>query len=186
MVLIGHVGDDFWQKFTASPEYHDQEADGLDRYSARILSAITPKEAELIMPNSPPYPPLQQWAKSMGNMHSSPLKLLIHPQFGLWFAFRAVWRFPEHHFPHETPRPQSSPCDACSRKPCLDACPVQAFSEEGFHAQACRDFLHKDKNPCLQHQCLARRACPVGRQYRYHAACGQFFLSRFQRMTKIA
>lgn len=184
IALIGHVGKAFWPLFTVSPEYHDGLPDRLDRYCRRVLSQNKPTSARLIMPNDRPYAPFQHWAKNLGNMHPSPLGMLIHQEYGLWSAFRGAWCFPTNTFTLlTTPEHTAAPCATCSDKPCLSTCPVTAFTEDGFAAETCRDYLCDTPNPCIAHQCQARLACPIGAQYRYSPETGAFFLKNFARLA---
>ncbi len=184
IALIGNIGDDFWQFLTAAPEYSDGLPDRLDRYCRRTLTESAPKNARLIMPSDQPYAPFQSWAQGLGTMHPSPLGMLIHQDYGLWFAFRAAWRFPANTFILNQPQQSTSPCQTCADKPCLNTCPVSAFSATGLAADTCRDYLTAAPNPCIAHQCQARLACPIGEKYRYQPEAGQFFLKSFARIAQ--
>jgi len=60
------------------------------------------------------------------------------------------------------------PCDRCSDKPCLAACPAGAVTRDRFDVPACRTFLGSEgEGTCMDGGCLARNACPVGVDYRY-------------------
>ena len=182
IALIGNIGDEFWPFFAASAEYNDGLADRLDRYCRRVLTEQAPENARLIMPSDAPYAPFQSWAQSLGTMHPSPLGMLIHQDYGLWFAFRAAWRFPAKTFDFDLPSPTASPCQSCIEKPCLNTCPVSAFSAKGLAADTCRDYLAEAPNSCIAHQCQARLACPMGEKYRYQSGAGPFFLKNFARL----
>lgn len=179
IALIGNIGDEFWPFFIAAPEYTDGLPNRLDRYCRRTLTEQAPERARLIMPSDAPYAPFQSWAQSLGTMHPSPLGILIHQNYGLWFAFRAAWRFPADTFDFDLPVPTPSPCQGCIEKPCLNSCPVSAFSTSGLAADTCRNYLTSAPSPCIGHQCQARLACPIGAEHRYQSGAGPFFLKNF-------
>ena len=60
-------------------------------------------------------------------------------------------------------------CDTCVDKPCLSACPVNAFGPNGFDVASCRAYLNTEpgRKGCMTSGCMARDACPVGRAHRY-------------------
>ena len=84
-------------------------------------------------------------------------------------------------------RPPISPPGAtlqprCDGKPCLSACPVQAFSGQSFAVDACRSHLRGPLGAqCVQGGCLARNACPEGADYRYQSAHAAFHMQAFLR-----
>ncbi|MEK9646664.1 MAG: hypothetical protein VW547_14090, partial [Alphaproteobacteria bacterium] len=92
---------------------------------------------------------------------------LIHPEYGLWHVYRAAFLFAaDVALPPRAETP--SPCDGCVRKPCLTACPADAFRPDRFDAPACAGHVESaDGAACRDRGCLARRACPVGRDYLY-------------------
>ena len=73
-------------------------------------------------------------------------------------------------------------CLRCSAKPCLQACPVEAFTPAGYAVDACAAHLHGPSGgDCMQGGCLARRACPVGVPYRYAPEHAAFHMRAFAR-----
>ncbi len=77
------------------------------------------------------------------------------------------------------------PCDTCVERPCLTTCPVEAFSQSGYDVPRC--VAHVDSPAgveCLTGGCLARRACPVGREYAYQAEQAEFHTRAFVKANK--
>ena len=180
VALVGNIGSSFWSEFSQSAEYLDGLADPLDRWSFRLANEIAPKlNATPIFPfQGPPYLPFQQWAKRAEALHQSPIGLMIHPQYGLWHAYRFGLVLTEEI--DLTPAQQDSPCLNCIDQPCLNTCPVKAFSKEGYDVGSCADYLKQTPEAdCFQHGCMARFVCPAGREYRYLDAQSQFHLRAF-------
>jgi hypothetical protein len=180
LVLAGSVGASASALFAR--ERRD-EPEPLDRWSARVLATVAERfDAIVLLPNDgPPYPPFQRWAARAGPVHRSPLGLLIHPDFGLWHAYRGALVFAQcFALPPRDARP--SPCDSCSDRPCLAACPVCAFSTAGYDDAACAAHLESGTgDACFASACLARAACPVGREHRYPSEQARFHMSAFLR-----
>jgi len=180
VALVGNIGSSFWSSFVESNEYADGEADPLDRWSLRVANEVAPSlNAKPVFPfQGPPYLPFQQWAKRAEAMHQSPLGLMIHPQFGLWHAYRFALLF-QHTF-EQTQDNQESPCLSCIDQPCLKTCPVNALSAEGYDVDGCAEYLKQNASAeCFEHGCMARFSCPAGREYRYLDAQSQFHLGAF-------
>lgn len=95
VVLVGSIGGSLWPAFRASPEYGDGLPDALDRWSRRVLTAVAEAlEAEMVFPfGGPPHYPFQRWAERAEPVAPSPLGLLIHPEHGLWHAYRGALLF---------------------------------------------------------------------------------------------
>ena len=100
-------------------------------------------------------------------VHVSPLGLLVHPQWGLWHSYRGALALGEHiELPPMPSEP--SPCERCTGKPCLAACPVGGFSAQVLAVARCVGHLRSDEgNACLSTGCLARCACPVAPAHRH-------------------
>ncbi|MBC8241719.1 MAG: hypothetical protein H8E30_14770 [Alphaproteobacteria bacterium] len=108
---------------------------------------------------------------------SSPIGPLIHPDHGLWHAYRGALAFARKLDIPERPD-RSNPCDTCADKPCLSTCPVGAFAPGHYDVQGCANHLTTQAGDvCLAQGCLARRACPVGRDNAYSEVQARFHMS---------
>ncbi|MDR3496649.1 MAG: ferredoxin [Ancalomicrobiaceae bacterium] len=168
LVLLGWPASDHWRIFTSSPEYADRTPNPLDRWTRRVVDALaTDVGATPLYPfGGPPWQPFQAWAQRAGIARPSPIGLLIHPRYGLWHSYRAALAFarPVVLSPSE---PADHPCDSCRDKPCLSACPVEAYGQTSFAVADCRTYVTAHPADCLAVGCHSRDACPVGRGYRY-------------------
>lgn len=178
VVLVGNAGSGLWSVFAA--ERRD-EPNPLDAWVRRRLSPVADRlGARLAMPNDgPPYHPFQRWAMRAEAVHPSPLGLLIHPEFGLWHAYRAALMFTG---PIDLPdrSETASPCADCAARPCLSACPVGAFDATGYDVAGCRTHVAGPHGTaCHSGGCLARHACPIGRDYAYGPDQQAFHMAAF-------
>jgi len=58
-----------------------------------------------------------------------------------------------------------NPCNSCIA-PCLTACPVGALTVDKYDVEKCLTYIKNYvDSPCRQ-GCLARRACPIGKDFR--------------------
>ena len=166
VLLVGNAGNEMWRAFQASAP--DMAAPHpLNRWVATQLArAADAAGAEVVDPMRPPYAPIQRWAMAAEGVHQSPLGLLIHPDYGLWHVYRgALLMAARVDLPAAAAAP--SPCESCANKPCLNACPVDAF-RPAFSPETCVGHVAGPAGrPCQTRGCLARRACPVGRDWAY-------------------
>lgn len=170
IVLVSAAGTAMWPYFSAWRARQESEPDDpLDTWSRVVIGAVAEAcGCHGVFPSDKPYMPFQSWAMRATGLKPSPLGLLIHPDFGLWHAFRGAIVFDHPLRPDMPDTDVSHPCDTCREKPCLSACPVNAVSASTFDFGSCRAHLKGDKaGTCMQSGCLARNACPVGAQYRY-------------------
>lgn len=183
LVLAGNAGGSMWAAF-GNTERAPQHA--LDAWSRAVLEPIAARfgGAALFPGGAPPYPPFIAWAQRAGPVTSSPIGLLIHPDYGLWHAYRGALALPDRlDLPEPDTRPR--PCDACPGKPCLTTCPVGAFTPSGYQVRTCIDYLESTPgNACSSHGCAARHACPVGRDYLYQPAQAAFHMAAFVKANR--
>ena len=181
VVLFGFTGSAQWPAFAASPEFADGRPDPLDRWSRRLIDALAARYGGVALypSDGPPWLPFQRWAMRAEPVHVSPLGILIHPDFGLWHAYRgalalcARLALPAHDR-------RASPCEACAAKPCLASCPAHAVAPQRFDASACASHVASVAGrDCLRLACRARRSCPVGAAYRYVPAQAEFHMAAF-------
>ena len=195
--MVGVVGSDFWPHFKASAFYQDGLPDPLDRWSRAIGEALAQHYGGLaLFPfDGPPYQPFQRWADRAEPTQASAMMLRIHPEHGLWHAYRFALALPRQdagspgantgvHAKAAQPAVASgqatSLCASCSGQPCLQACPVRAYTGTTFVLQACANHLHSGQGEdCMQYGCLARRACPVGPEKRYTPEHAAFHMQAF-------
>jgi hypothetical protein len=181
LILIGNVGGEIWPAFAQSPEHADGQPHGLDRWTRRVIDdAAAQVGAGTLYPfGGPPYLPFQRWAMRAEPVTPSPLGILIHPEFGLWHAYRGALLFPDRLDLPARPD-QARPCDDCFDRPCLAACPVGAFTDQGYDVAACANhLLGANGRVCMTGSCLARRACPIGRKHAYGAPQAVFHMAAF-------
>ncbi len=180
LVMVGNAGPEMWRAFAASPEY-DSAPDPLNRWSERVIGELAAElGAQALFPfGGPPYLPFVAWAKRAEAVAESPLGILIHPDYGLWHAYRGALAFAEAvDLAPRDRRPR--PCDTCAERPCLSACPVGAFAETGYDVAACTGHISAPAGiDCMERACGARRACPVGRDYTYEPAQARFHMNHF-------
>lgn len=188
VLLIGYFGGAIWPSFDAWRTANPDLKDPLDDWSRAVIAPIAQAAgAEAAFPSDRPFHPFQQWAMAAEGLRPSPLGMLIHPAYGLWHGYRGAVLFGRR-----SPLTEGSwlllrnagvehPCDSCEDRPCLSACPVEAFRPGGFDVQACRSHLKTEsgRSGCMKSGCKARDACPVGRTHRYPDAQIRFHMAAF-------
>lgn len=186
LLLAGNAGPGFWRAFAASPEAGDGRAHPLNRWTRRQVDRIAADAGGMALypfDSDPPWP-FQRWAQRAEPVHPSPIGLLIHPEYGLWHAYRAAILLAEPvALPPRAETP--SPCDKCAARPCLSACPVNAFTPAGYSVAACLNHLEAPAGEdCMSDGCRARRACPVGVRWRPEPAQAGFHMRAFRAAAK--
>jgi ferredoxin len=188
--LVGVVGSNFWPHFKASTFHNDGLPDPLDRWSRAIAESLAARfgGVALFPFDGPPYHPFQRWADRAEATQPSRMLLRIHPNYGLWHAYRfALALDAPAMLPDSTSQVSagvaSNSADLCSRcggQPCLNTCPVQAYTGTSFLVDACATHLHSAAaTDCMHKGCMARRACPVGVDYRYTPDHAAFHMQAF-------
>ena len=181
LVLVGNAGSGMWTVFAESKEANDGAPDALDRWSRRVVSRLARAlgGAAHFPFVGPPYLPFIGWAQRGGPAYPSPIGPLVHPDFGLWHAYRGAIAFRGRlELPPRDDR--ASPCESCAGRPCLSSCPVGAFSAHGYDVDGCVSHIESRAGArCLGEGCLARHACPVGRDTVYGAPQAVFHMRAF-------
>ena len=165
VMLVGHGGGAFWPHFSKwRANRPDIASDPLDTWSKELLCAIAARfGARAVFPSDRPYLPFQKWAMRAEGLRPSPLGILMHPQFGLWHAYRGALLF-DIEIVTDDPGDAVHLCDQCEGKDCIMACPVQAVCLDGVEVDRCRGHLATDAGAACVHQgCRARAACPHDR-----------------------
>ncbi len=180
IVLIGNHGPGLWAAFEAGCR---AEPDPLDAWTKRVTDPIAARlGAVAVYPNDSPYHPFQRWARQAEPVHASPLGILIHPEWGLWHAYRGALLFAMPVAGLPVRAEVASPCGSCPSKPCLTACPVSAFDGVRYDVSACGAHLTTGRDPhCADLGCRARDACPVAPEMRYPDAQIRFHMTAFVR-----
>jgi hypothetical protein len=180
-LLIGQAGAAPWPHFMKWWQRQPRDLPNpLDTWSREIIDGVAAHlGASAVYPSDKPYQPFQRWAMRAEGLKPSPLGILMHPEYGLWHAYRGALLFAGE-VPIQGPRNPIHLCDLCVGKPCLKSCPVEAYSGEGFAYQSCLGHVRGAAGgPCRSGGCLDRNACPYGADYRYPAEVQAFHMASF-------
>ncbi len=166
LILIGHGGKTLWECVKAA---RIAGANPIDDYSVQALEQCFAKHLpanryRIIFPGNHPVG-LQQLGKLAGWHHAAPFMVGIDPEWGSWYAYRAVV-LADTDFRPSRAVDRNSPCTSCQAKPCITACPAGAMDGGSFALEKCIAYRRSDESRC-KHTCLARIACPVGSEHRY-------------------
>lgn len=167
LVLVGHGGKRMWQ---ALQKWGMKTVDPVDYFSTTMTQQFVTDYLDnppilWLYPDTEFLIPLQQLGERVGWSHPSPLGQGINPTYGVWFAYRAAF-LTTAELPLTGGAPRPSPCDACSDKPCLAACPAGAVQPARFDIEACACYRLQTGSVCAD-RCLARMACPYFPEHRY-------------------
>lgn len=165
-VLIANAGYAFWQSMRAANVQGDHP---VDQYSILLSHEFANKylqcDLKILYPSDYPIS-LRTVGEKTGWSHTTPMGISIHPKFGTWFAYRALFLV-DQQIPASPPLVADHPCESCLNKPCQKVCPSGAVSEIGsFGLDTCARYRIQDDSPCA-YQCLSRTSCPVGTEYQY-------------------
>ena len=181
VLLVGNAGAAYWPHFRRWREAQPSDpADPLDTWCREVIGWLARQvEARAVSPSDRPYLPFQRWAMRAEGTRPSPLGILMHPRYGLWHAYRGALLFDREIFVPQA-REENHPCDACAGKPCMKACPVDAYSPDCFAYEDCLAHVRGAGGaPCRAKGCLDRNACPHGTDYRYPDEVQAFHMSAF-------
>lgn len=180
-----------WERFIADTGYPHGGNDPhpLDSWTRSVLTPIaTQHRARYIHPNDEPFSPMQRWAQRADRVWPSPIGMLLHPVDGLWHAYRGAFVFASPIVDVPTPPHADPPCVTCVDQPCLNSCPVAAFTSAGYDHHRCRQHVAMGgsatfAHDCLREGCAARCACPVHPGGVYETDQMMFHMQAFVGMT---
>lgn len=172
LILVGHQGRDFWTALQQRGMHGAHPVDQFvtERIAAWMEGPVRGHAWHQVFPG-PQAVGLQHLGRLAGWHHASPFWVGVHNTWGSWFAYRAVV-LADTDWAVTPPLGSPSPCQSCSDKPCISACPANALESTqtgAWQLQTCLDFRKQVGSPC-QDRCLARNACPVGVAHRYDDA----------------
>lgn len=186
VVIVGNAGPAMWAPFLATnPDLtaaNPMNAHPMNDWAEAVIAPIAAGlGATPVYPwQGPPWPPFQRWSKRAETIWSSPIGMLIHPEYGLWHAYRSALLFRDR-FALPAPATAARPCDTCADRPCRSACPVDAFTDDGYDVPACYAHISTPAGQdCIDLGCRARRACPVGTSYTYLPEQAAYHMGRFR------
>jgi hypothetical protein len=152
-LLVGNTRA-LWSRFAAaraSDPALAEAPDPIDRYTEQVIAPLAEQLGVRVyfahVQYDGAYLPFQRLAVVAGLAALSPAQLLVHREFGPWFALRAVILAPGE-APTSVPRTEL-PC-RCAERGC-----VAAFDRAMATPADWRAWI------------AVREACPIGRAYRY-------------------
>lgn len=116
--LIGAGGPTLWKHLPQPHQGHHP----IDDYSIKNVKIFAEQylngDSEFLFPNDSVLFPLQRLGRSLGLSHPTPSGIDLCQDFGLWFAYRAVF-LTSHDLTITPPQSFQSPCEPCEEKLCL-------------------------------------------------------------------
>lgn len=186
VALIGHVGSAHWDCFEKwwSQDQNKELEHPLDEWSKWILRPVAKKyDGVALFPSDEPYYPFQNWALDSDNLSSSRINILINQDLGTWHGYRGAIAFDSVLDGQNSSIEALDLCASCIDKPCLSACPVNAFGSDNFLYSECQSYLATQvgEATCMEHGCAARNACPYGVKHKYKSPHMKFHMRAFRK-----
>ena len=139
ILLLGPKEPFFWDVFKKSCEYRDNVENPLDRLSKKTIEEIAIKlNTRSFFPFEAPFQPFIDWAKKCSTMGSSPVRLLVHKEKGLFISFRGALGINEY---IESPNNSKDICIPF-KKLCFNVCPASTLNQNGYDVVRCKDYFN--------------------------------------------
>jgi hypothetical protein len=188
-LLIGSGGREFFDRFVAETLPGDGAPDPLDRFTRATVDRVVGDTLALstvghrvlfpFVKSDAPVIPFQRLGRAAGLGGPGPLALQIHPEYGPWWAYRALLVLD-----HEAPPgpPLGDGCAGCDA-PCVAACPAHAVRVSGFVIDACH--ARRLQAEACRLSCAARIRCVRGPQHQYGEGQLAFFMAASMPLTRV-
>lgn len=164
-VLIGDGGPAFFGRFRDAAPYASGVDHPLDDFTracvtAAVTEVLAPRQLDFRVSfpfggsGAGPLLPFQRLGRAAGLPEPGPLGLQIHPEYGPWWAYRALVVVAASLDVEPPLLPWCPPCD----RPCVRGCASHRLAAGGgppAGGETCGD------------DCGARLRCPVGREHAY-------------------
>ena len=184
LILIGHRGGTMWQHVSQTGMAGPDPIDQFTRTQVTAwLEREHPTRRYCFVYPGPTVLGLQRLGTLAGWHHPSPFMVGIDPEWGSWFAYRAVV-LADTQLPPTPRRVGASPCDTCASRVCVSACPAGALTN-GFDLKSCLAYRGSPGSAC-QDRCVARNTCPVGADHRYSDAQIRYHYGRSMKVIQKA
>jgi epoxyqueuosine reductase len=187
VLVFGHGGRELWERL---PKPLDPAEHPVDRYAVSLVEAFSRDvlrdyEARILFPFSETLLPLQRLGRALNLARPSLLGLDIHPEYGVWFAYRCVL-VTKADVPPSSLAQFASPCESCVEKPCRPVCPAGAVgaAAESFSLNACAGYRFSENSKC-ESQCLSRFACSYKPEHRYSDEQMRYHMVRAAHLRKL-
>ncbi len=187
VVVVGNGGGDLWRRFCHDMQTGHKDLPShehpLDEWLWRVASGLMSgpwREAGavgVISSSVREARPLNfmAMAERAGLGVPGRLGILMHPQFGPWWALRLAV-FLNVPLPQENSPLAASVCEGCSA-PCVSACPAGVVQGPGaFDWMGCQ--THRRVNADCVGRCAARLSCPVGVSFAYPPQALAYHMSK--------
>lgn len=126
LCLIASGGRSLWENL---PHPLDVTTHPIDFYTQKKMQEFAEvflrDEIEILYPSDHLIIPLQKIGRAMNLCTQSPIGLDIHPDFGLWFAFRGIF-LTRKDITDNSIGKRPALCETCALKPCLKTSDLNA------------------------------------------------------------
>ncbi len=187
LCVLASGGRTLWENL---PKPLNENSHPIDNFSLAQVSWLNDsvlKDANLkiLFPNKY-FIPLQKIGRLLNISRPSVLGLDLNQEFGVWFAFRAVF-LTDAVIAEIQPPEFASACDTCVDKPCRSVCPAGAVKDKAvnFKMSDCASYRLSPNSNCLD-KCLARMACPYQSEHQYTLEQSRYHNLRVAHLNRLA
>jgi hypothetical protein len=166
LCLIASGGKELWEHLPHPLNEFDHPIDQFSIDQMKKIQVEQKIDVRILFPHPFLHIPLQKIGRFLNLSRPSFLGLDINDNYGAWFAFRGAFLTTKK---LNLPSLLSfeSPCDACTDRPCVNACPSKAIaSKDELKMNLCIDYRLNPNSNCSD-KCHARLACPYQKEHQY-------------------